>query len=69
MLPTVMTDKFDFSRWGWEELHLELEVEKLAEERHIAREGALEWTREVKMENDEERERKSEIKKGQDRWR
>jgi len=38
---------------------LRVEAEKLAEERRIAREKALEWTREVKMESDEERERKS----------
>ncbi|KAF8637305.1 hypothetical protein AX16_010835 [Volvariella volvacea WC 439] len=34
-------------------------AEKLAEERRIAREQALEWTREVKMESDEEKERKA----------
>ena len=33
-------------------------AEKLAEERRLAREQAMEWTREVKMESDEERERK-----------
>lgn len=38
---------------------LRAEAEKLAEERRIAREQAMEWTREVKMESDEERERKS----------
>ncbi|KAF8895729.1 RNA polymerase II-associated protein [Gymnopilus junonius] len=37
---------------------LRLEAEKLAEERRLAREQALEWTREVKMDSDEERERK-----------
>ncbi|KAH7920613.1 TPR-like protein [Leucogyrophana mollusca] len=38
---------------------LRKQAEKLAEERRIAREQALEWTREVQMESDEERERKS----------
>ncbi|KAG6336638.1 hypothetical protein ID866_2445 [Astraeus odoratus] len=38
---------------------LRLQAEKLAEERRIAREQALEWTREVQMESDEERERKA----------
>jgi len=38
---------------------LRLEAEKLAEERRLAREQAMEWTREVKMESDEERERKT----------
>ena len=38
---------------------LRTEAEKLAEERRIAREQAMEWTREVRMESDEERERKS----------
>ncbi|KIJ58709.1 hypothetical protein HYDPIDRAFT_33920 [Hydnomerulius pinastri MD-312] len=38
---------------------LRIQAEKLAEERRIAREQALEWTREVQMESDEERERKS----------
>jgi RNA polymerase-associated protein CTR9 len=38
---------------------LRVQAEKLAEERRIAREQALEWTREVQMESDEERERKS----------
>ena len=38
---------------------LRTEAEKLAEERRIARERAMEWTREVQMESDEERERKS----------
>ncbi|KDR75052.1 hypothetical protein GALMADRAFT_248915 [Galerina marginata CBS 339.88] len=37
---------------------LRLEGEKLAEERRLAREQALEWTREARMESDEERERK-----------
>jgi RNA polymerase-associated protein CTR9 len=35
------------------------QAEKLAEERRKAREQAQEWTREVQMESDEERERKS----------
>lgn len=35
------------------------QAEKLAEERRRAREQALEWTREVKMESDEEREKKA----------
>lgn len=38
---------------------LRQQAEKLAGERRIAREQALEWTREVQMESDEERERKS----------
>lgn len=38
---------------------LRIQAEKLAEERRIAREQALEWSREVQMESDEERERKS----------
>ncbi|KAH7889009.1 hypothetical protein F5I97DRAFT_1804053 [Phlebopus sp. FC_14] len=38
---------------------LRVQAEKLAEERRIAREQALEWTREVQIESDEERERKS----------
>lgn len=38
---------------------LRVEAEKLAEERRLAREQAMEWTREVKMESDEERERKT----------
>jgi len=38
---------------------LRAEAEQLAEERRIAREQAMEWTREVRMESDEERERKS----------
>lgn len=38
---------------------LRRDAEKLAEERRLAREQAMEWTREVKMESDEERERKS----------
>ncbi|PPQ83611.1 hypothetical protein CVT25_006296 [Psilocybe cyanescens] len=42
---------------------LRIEAEKLAEERRLAREQALEWTREVRMESDEERERKSSKKK------
>ncbi|KAF8893448.1 RNA polymerase II-associated protein [Infundibulicybe gibba] len=37
---------------------LRIESEKLAEERRLAREQAMEWTREVRMESDEERERK-----------
>lgn len=37
---------------------LRKEAEKLAEERKIAREQAMEWTREIRMESDEERERK-----------
>lgn len=37
---------------------LKLAAEKLAEDRRLAREQAMEWTREVKMESDEERERK-----------
>ena len=37
---------------------LRTEAEKLAEDRRIARERAMEWTREVQMESDEERERK-----------
>ncbi|KII92703.1 hypothetical protein PLICRDRAFT_51061 [Plicaturopsis crispa FD-325 SS-3] len=41
------------------EEELRIQAEKLAEERRIAREQALEWTREVKMESDEERERKT----------
>jgi RNA polymerase-associated protein CTR9 len=40
-----------------EELRKQAEV--LAEERRLARVQALEWSREVKMESDEERERKS----------
>ncbi|EGO00400.1 hypothetical protein SERLA73DRAFT_122419 [Serpula lacrymans var. lacrymans S7.3] len=38
---------------------LRQQAEKLAEERRIARETALEWSREVQVESDEERERKS----------
>ncbi|KAF9232678.1 hypothetical protein BU15DRAFT_80981 [Melanogaster broomeanus] len=38
---------------------LRVQAEKLAGERRLAREQALEWTREVQMESDEERERKS----------
>ncbi|KAF8160649.1 RNA polymerase II-associated protein [Crassisporium funariophilum] len=38
---------------------LRVEAEKLAVDRRIAREQAMEWTREVRMESDEERERKS----------
>ena len=38
---------------------LRIEAEKLAEERRLAREQAMEWTREVRMESDEERERKA----------
>ncbi|KAH9948627.1 RNA polymerase II-associated protein [Amylocystis lapponica] len=41
---------------------LRVQAEKLAEERRLAREQALEWTREVKMESDEERERKEKKK-------
>ncbi|KAG9316871.1 hypothetical protein JVU11DRAFT_2947 [Chiua virens] len=41
---------------------LRIEAEKLVEERRIAREQALEWTREVQMESDEEKERKEERK-------
>ncbi|KAJ7646672.1 RNA polymerase II-associated protein [Roridomyces roridus] len=37
---------------------LKKDAEKLAEERRVAREQALEWTREVRMESDEEKERK-----------
>ncbi|KAJ7933907.1 RNA polymerase II-associated protein, partial [Mycena leptocephala] len=37
---------------------LRKEAEKLAEERRLAREQALEWTREVRMESDEEKERR-----------
>jgi RNA polymerase-associated protein CTR9 len=37
---------------------LRMEAEKLAEARKLAREQALEWTREVRMESDEEKERK-----------
>ncbi|CAA7261853.1 unnamed protein product [Cyclocybe aegerita] len=37
---------------------LRIEAEKLAEERRVAREQAMEWTREVRMDSDEERERK-----------
>ncbi|TFK44271.1 RNA polymerase II-associated protein [Crucibulum laeve] len=35
-----------------------LEAEKITEDRRIAREQAVEWTREVRMESDEEKERK-----------
>ena len=38
---------------------LRKQAEILAEERRLAREQALEWSREVKMESDEERERKA----------
>ncbi|KAL6301253.1 RNA polymerase II-associated protein [Sparassis latifolia] len=38
---------------------LRIQAEKLAEERRIARGQALEWTREVKQESDDERERKA----------
>ncbi|KAF8813945.1 RNA polymerase II-associated protein [Phlegmacium glaucopus] len=38
---------------------LRVQAEELAEERRIAREQAMEWTREVRLESDEERERKS----------
>ncbi|KAF8198079.1 RNA polymerase II-associated protein [Pholiota molesta] len=37
---------------------LRIEAEKLAEERRLAREQAMEWTREARIESDEERERK-----------
>ncbi|KAF7357881.1 Tetratricopeptide repeat protein 1 [Mycena venus] len=37
---------------------LKREAEKLAEERRLAREQALEWTREVRMDSDEEKERR-----------
>ncbi|KAK7006015.1 Tetratricopeptide repeat protein 1 [Favolaschia claudopus] len=37
---------------------LQREAEKLAEERRLAREQALEWTREVRMDSDEEKERR-----------
>ncbi|TFK25227.1 RNA polymerase II-associated protein [Coprinopsis marcescibilis] len=37
---------------------LRQEAEKLAEERRIAREQAMEWTREAKIESDEEKERR-----------
>ncbi|KAF9449178.1 RNA polymerase II-associated protein [Macrolepiota fuliginosa MF-IS2] len=37
---------------------LRIESEKLAEERRLAREQAMEWTREVRMESDEEKEKK-----------
>ena len=38
---------------------LKRQAEQLAEERRRAREQALEWTRDIKMESDEERERKA----------
>ncbi|KAI0948961.1 hypothetical protein AcW1_008691 [Taiwanofungus camphoratus] len=38
---------------------LRVQAEKLAEERRRAREQALEWTRDIKIESDEERERKA----------
>ena len=38
---------------------LRKQAEILAQERRVAREQALEWSREVKMESDEERERKA----------
>jgi RNA polymerase-associated protein CTR9 len=38
---------------------LRKQAEILAQERRLAREQALEWSREVKMESDEERERKA----------
>ncbi|PPQ73427.1 hypothetical protein CVT24_008133 [Panaeolus cyanescens] len=38
---------------------IRIEAERIAEERRIAREQAMEWTREVRMESDEERERKA----------
>ena len=37
---------------------LQREAEKLAEERRIAREQAMEWTREVKMDSDDEKEKR-----------
>ena len=37
---------------------LRIEAEKLAEERRIAREQAMEWTREVKGDSDEEKEKR-----------
>ncbi|KAF5351734.1 hypothetical protein D9756_007677 [Leucocoprinus leucothites] len=37
---------------------LRIEAEKLAEERRLAREQAMEWTREVRMDSDEEKEKK-----------
>ncbi|KAF8212535.1 RNA polymerase II-associated protein [Mycena galopus ATCC 62051] len=37
---------------------LRRDAEKLAEERRVAREQALEWTREVRMDSDDEKERK-----------
>jgi RNA polymerase-associated protein CTR9 len=39
-------------------MELERQAKILAEERRLAREQALQWTREVKMESDDERERK-----------
>jgi RNA polymerase-associated protein CTR9 len=41
------------------QIDLERKAKILAEERRLAREQALEWTREVKVESDEEKERKS----------
>ncbi|KAI0786580.1 RNA polymerase II-associated protein [Abortiporus biennis] len=41
---------------------LRIQAEQLAEQRRIAREQAIEWTREVKMESDDERERKEKKK-------
>lgn len=38
---------------------LKKQAEQLAEERRKAREQALEWTRDIKLESDEERERKA----------
>ena len=38
---------------------LRKQAEELAEQRRIAREQAVEWTREIQMESDEERERKA----------
>lgn len=35
-----------------------IEAEKLAEERRLAREQAMEWTREARIESDEEKERR-----------
>lgn len=40
-----------------------IEAEKLAEERRLAREQALEWTREVRMDSDDELEREKKPKK------
>ena len=53
---TVVTTNECAQRQKMEEL--KRAAEKLTEERRLAREQAMEWTREVKMESDEERERK-----------